>query len=180
MVILDVTPEISQLTSQQVPISSTTFAPVIAKRSAESRIAVSDGQTIVIGGLMEDRKTSTVDKVPFLGDVPILSAVFNRTRITKTKTELLIFLTPHVAQRTDELGPMSDDERKGLKLTPGAVEQGTFDEHMEGMRRGQSPQTRPTTPISPINSIRLSPDDKSPADPPPTDAPDPSTTPHAK
>jgi general secretion pathway protein D len=178
MVILDVTPEISQLTSQEVPISSTTFAPVIAKRSAESRIAVNDGQTIVIGGLMEDRKTSTVDKVPFLGDVPVLSAIFNRTRITKTKTELLIFLTPHVAQRTDELGPMSDDERKGLKLTPGAVQQGTFDEHMEGMQRGQSPQTRPTTPVSPINSIRLSPEEKSPAEngsngAPPAD--DPST-----
>jgi len=64
VVIMDVIPEVSQLTSQTVPISDTTSAPVIAKRSAESRIAVNDGQTIVIGGLMEDRKTSAVSKVP--------------------------------------------------------------------------------------------------------------------
>jgi type II secretory pathway component GspD/PulD (secretin) len=139
---------------------------VIAKRSAESRIAVNDGQTIVIGGLMEDRKTSTVQKVPFLGDIPVLSYIFNRTQVMKTKTELLIFLTPHVAQRPDELGPMSDDEIKGLKLTPGAVQPGTFDEHMRGMQRGQSPQTRPATPISPVNSINLSPPEKAPAESP--------------
>src|SRR5207253_2149345 len=81
VVILDVTPEISQLTSQTVPISSTTVAPVIAKRSAESRIGVKDGQTIVIGGLMEDRKTSNVQKVPFLGDIPVLGWFLNRTQV---------------------------------------------------------------------------------------------------
>jgi hypothetical protein len=74
---------------------------------------------------------------------------------------------------------MSDDERKGLKLTPSAVEQGTYDEHIEGMQRGQSPQTRPTTPVSPINSINLSPEEKPPAEKAPNDAPpaaaDPST-----
>jgi len=156
VVILDVTPEISQLTSQTIPISSTTAAPVIAKRSADSRIGVKDGQTIVIGGLMEDRKTSDVQKVPFLGDVPVLNLIFNRTITKKTKTELLIFLTPHVAQRPDELEPMGEDESKGTTLTPKAVEPGTFDEHMQGMRRGQSPQTRPAGPVSPVNSIDLS------------------------
>ncbi len=155
VVILDVTPEISQLTSQTIPISSTTAAPVIAKRSAESRIGVKDGQTIVIGGLMEDRKISNVQKVPLLGDIPVLSWFFNRTQVKKTKTELLIFLTPHVAQRPEELEPMSDDETRNTKLTPGAVVPGTFDDHMGALRRPRSAQAPSTQPISPINSIDL-------------------------
>jgi general secretion pathway protein D len=162
VVILDVEPEVSQLTSQEVPISSTTFAPVIAKRSAESRIAVKDGQTIVIGGLMEDRKTTAITKVPLLGDIPLIGAAFSRTQATKTKTELLIFLTPHVAARPESLQPMSEDEERGTKLTPKAVAPGVFEEHMEGMQRGRSPETRPTGPVSPVNPIDLStpPDDK--------------------
>ncbi len=63
----------------------------------------------------------------------------------KTKTELLIFLTPHVALAPDRLKPMSEDEMKGLKLTPNAVQPGTFQEHMRGMERGGSDTTtRPT------------------------------------
>src|SRR2546421_12041197 len=70
VVILDVAPEISQLTSQTVPISSTTGAPVIAKRSAESRIGVKDGQTIVIGGSMSGRQRSNGPKAPRRGGLP--------------------------------------------------------------------------------------------------------------
>jgi Flp pilus assembly secretin CpaC len=138
---------------------------VIAKRSAESRIGVKDGQTIVIGGLMEDRKTTAIDKVPLLGDIPFVGGLFSRQIVSKTKTELLIFLTPHVAQRPESLEPMSADEARGTQLTPKAVAPGTFQEHMEGMRRGRSPETRPSGTISPVNSIDLStPSEKSPAE----------------
>src|SRR5205085_7069263 len=99
LVIMDVAPEVSSLTGTTVPISENASAPVFAKRSAQSRVGIKDGQTIVIGGLMEDRKTSTLSKVPLLGDVPGLGLLFQRRQTTKTKTELLIFLTPHVAQR---------------------------------------------------------------------------------
>jgi general secretion pathway protein D len=181
MVILDVAPEISQLTSQTVPISSTTNAPVIDKRSAESRIGVMNGQTIVIGGLMEDRKTAAVGKVPFLGDIPILGWVFGRTQATKTKTELLIFLTPHVFQRPESLESMSDDEMRGAKLTPNAVEPHAFDEHKEGLRRGHVPQPQTTQPMSPVNSIDLSVPEKRPAVPPQDpEGPQPSTKPPEK
>ncbi|MDB5303358.1 MAG: gspD 1 [Phycisphaerales bacterium] len=146
MVILDVAPEISQLTGTTVSIGAGVNAPVIAKRAAQSRVGIMNGQTIVIGGLMEDRKTSTVSKVPILGDIPWIGELFKRTQASKSKTELLIFLTPHVAQQPGALKPMSDDEMRGTKLTPHAVEPGTFDEQMRGMRRGASPQTQPADP----------------------------------
>ena len=157
VVILDVVPEVSQLTSQTVPISNTTFAPVIAKRSAESRIAVRDGHTVVIGGLMEDRRTANNNKIPILGDIPLIGPfLFGRNQTTKSKTELLIFLTPHVAQRPESLQGMSSDETGGTRLTPRAVQPGTFQEHMEGMRRGQGPGVQTTQPVDPVNSIDLS------------------------
>jgi general secretion pathway protein D len=170
LVILDVSPEISQLTGTTVTVSEGVDAPVIAKRSAESRVGVKDGQTVVIGGLMEDRKTSTVQKVPILGDLPLVGAAFRRTQWTKAKTELLIFLTPHVAQQPQTLGPMTDEEMRGTRLTPRAVAPGVFDEHLGGMRRGEVPQTRPATqPEEPVVQFE-------PA-PPPTTAPGPDTQP---
>src|SRR5690606_11754475 len=130
-------PEISALTGTTVPISENVEAPVFAKRSAQSRVAVPSGHTVVIGGLMEDRRTQTLTKVPFLGDIPILGEAFKRRDIVGAKTELLIFLTPHVAATPESLRPMSEQELQGTQLVPGAVRPGAFDEHLQGLRRGE-------------------------------------------
>jgi general secretion pathway protein D len=136
LVILDVAPEISTLTGTTVPISELVSAPVIAKRSAQSRVAVMSGQTVVIGGLMEDRVTQSVSKIPLLGDIPLLGELFKRTNTNKSKTELLIFLTPHVAADPRLLSDMSKDEVDGTKLVPNAVAPGVYDQHREGLERG--------------------------------------------
>ena len=136
LVILDVVPEVSTLTGDTVPISETVSAPVFAKRSAESRVAVRDGQTIVIGGLMEDKKTQNVRKVPVLGDLPLLGSFFRRSIKETAKTELLIFLTPHVAHDASALQRMSEDEMGGSRVVPEAVGPGAFQRHMEGLQRG--------------------------------------------
>ncbi len=141
LVILDVAPEISALTGTTVPVSDTISAPVIAKRSAQTRVAIKNGQTVVIGGLMEDRMTQTIDKVPFLGDIPILGELFKRKQDKKSKTELLIFLTPHVAAQPDALKEMSQQELDGSKLVPKAVDSGAFDDHKKGLERGNVPMT---------------------------------------
>ena len=59
-----------------------------------------------------------------------------RTERTKTKTELLIFLTPHVASSPDKLPAMSEDETRGTKLLHKAVEPGAYELHREGLQRG--------------------------------------------
>jgi general secretion pathway protein D len=147
LVILDVSPEISNLTNSSVTISNGVTAPIYAKRSADTRVGIENGKTIVIGGLMQDQKTSTLQKVPILGDIPVIGTAFQRNQVTKTKTELLIFLTPHVALRPETLKAMSQDELKGTKLTPGAVEPGIFDDHIRGMQRGATTIT-PTDPAT--------------------------------
>jgi general secretion pathway protein D len=133
LVIMDVKPEISTTTAETVPISETVNAAVFAKRSSESRVAVKNGQTIVIGGLMQDQETESVQKVPLLGDIPLLGELFKRTTKEKEKTELLIFLTPQVAGESQELSDISGHERSKSKILNNLEENPALQEHMEDM-----------------------------------------------
>ncbi|MCG8510998.1 MAG: type II secretion system secretin GspD, partial [Rhodospirillales bacterium] len=130
---MDVTPTLSAITGDTVPISETVDAVVYANRSASSRVALRDGQTVVIGGLMEDRLIETISKVPIIGSIPILGELFKRTEKQKSKTELLFFLTPHVAEDWDELDKISNIEKKGSDLTPDAIEEGVYDRQLRMM-----------------------------------------------
>lgn len=142
IVTLDVEPEISAISGDTVPISETVDAPVIAKRSAFSRLAIPNGHTVVIGGLMEDSVTETFSKIPILGDIPLLGLLFGRMERKKSKTELLIFLTPHVAKDPYVLKRMADKEKEGIKIVDEAIYDGAFEEHIEGMQ-GVDPPSEP-------------------------------------
>jgi len=137
LVTMDIAPQVSQLDpGSGVPISSNVFAPTFTIRTAQSRVAIKNNETIVIGGLMQDQNSQIVQKIPVLGDIPYLGMAFKRTINSKIKTELLIFLTPHVAMTPDLLLDMSKDEREGLKLVPTAVQPGTWEQQVIGMERG--------------------------------------------
>lgn len=140
LVVMDVAPEISTISDSTVAISEDFDAAVFNKRSAYARVAIKDGQTIIIGGLMQDQLDDTIKKVPLLGDIPLLGELFKSTETKKTKTELLLFLTPHVAKDPYELEEISDDEREGTKIVPDAVEEGMFDDHLKGLQRGGKQQ----------------------------------------
>jgi general secretion pathway protein D len=116
-------PEISTLTDETVPISDTLRSPVFAKRSADTVVVTPNGQTVVIGGLMEDNKTEVTSKIPLLGDIPLLGLAFRRTRKENTKTELLIFLTPYVVEGPQRLVEMSEEEKSRSELIQSAFDQ---------------------------------------------------------
>ncbi|HQL42228.1 MAG TPA: type II secretion system protein GspD, partial [Candidatus Omnitrophota bacterium] len=62
------------------------------------RVMIKDGQTLVIAGLIKKQWNDTKKKVPFFGDIPIMGLAFQKSEKTLTKTELIIFITPHVIQ----------------------------------------------------------------------------------
>ena len=70
--------------------------PTTNKRSIESTIVVDDGQIIVLGGLIEDNYTSNRSKVPLLGDIPVLGALFRSESRSRKRTNLMVFLRPVV------------------------------------------------------------------------------------
>jgi type IV pilus assembly protein PilQ len=72
------------------------LVPSIDTRSIETQVLVSDGQTVVLGGIYETERRETVRKVPWLGDIPGLGVLFRSTSNTQRKAELLIFVTPRI------------------------------------------------------------------------------------
>lgn len=70
--------------------------PPIKKNEVNAKVLVSDGETIVIGGVFSNTQTKSVDKVPFLGDLPFLGQMFRRDTVSDKKSELLVFLTPRI------------------------------------------------------------------------------------
>lgn len=70
--------------------------PPINKNEVNAKVLVSDGETIVIGGVFSNTQTKAVDKVPFLGDLPFVGRVFRRDVVQDKKSELLVFLTPRI------------------------------------------------------------------------------------
>jgi general secretion pathway protein D len=122
LVIMDLSQEISAISGESVSISETVDASVFAKRYSENRVIARDGQTVVIGGLMEDRITKNVSKVPLLGDIPILGMLFKSIEEDTSKTELLIFLTPTVAKTDKELAEISRIKKNESVLIPTVFE----------------------------------------------------------
>jgi len=71
--------------------------PAISTRNATTELAVRDGQTIVIGGLIESRVSNTEERVPVLGRIPIIGALFSTHRESERQSELVFYITPHLA-----------------------------------------------------------------------------------
>ena len=70
--------------------------PILDNRKVDSILRVKDGDTIVLGGLLDDESTVSIDKVPLLGDIPILGAFFKNVKRTKTHQEVVFLITPHI------------------------------------------------------------------------------------
>lgn len=70
--------------------------PPIKKNEVNAKVLVTDGETIVIGGVFSNTQTKSVDKVPFLGDLPFVGRIFRRDYVQDQKSELLVFVTPRI------------------------------------------------------------------------------------
>jgi general secretion pathway protein D len=95
--------EIEEEISEQGATSGTLGVVSINRRTARTEVMVRDQQTIVIGGLMRDAIQNKEDKVPVLGDIPILGALFRKTSKNKRKTNLLLILTPYIIRDPGDL-----------------------------------------------------------------------------
>jgi type IV pilus assembly protein PilQ len=77
--------------------------PSIDTRQIITQVLVNDGQTVVLGGILDTTKTKSTEKVPYLGDIPILGHLFKQTTDIQDKTELLIFITPKILREGSNL-----------------------------------------------------------------------------
>jgi pilus assembly protein CpaC len=94
-------PEVSQLDFTQGLEVSGYRIPALLTRRAETMIELSSGQTFAIAGLVDNSMTKLVNKVPLLGDIPILGALFRSEEMRQNRSELLVLVTPHIVRPTD-------------------------------------------------------------------------------
>ena len=132
-VILSVTPrigksgmvflDVSQEVSDAIPTTTSTInSPTIEERRVQATVGIRDGQTIALGGLIQSTDTKSDSGIPYLKDIPILGNLANTVDNQLQRTELLIFLTPHVihdpaeaASMTDQLARSLGDVRKAME-----------------------------------------------------------------
>jgi type IV pilus assembly protein PilQ len=88
---------------QQVTSATGGSVPSIDTRQIQTQVLVGDGQTVVLGGILETTKSYSANKVPWLGDIPILGNLFKSTTNINNKTELLIFITPKILREGSNL-----------------------------------------------------------------------------
>ena len=153
-----IAPSITDLTTRTTQVTEDLSVPVLTKRMATTTVTVRDGQTIVIGGLIQDTYELRTRKVPFLGDIPLLGFIFRSEQEDTEKTELLVVLTPHVISsptqyaRVDEITQreinrlsVTPQEREGLRTGFLVPEKGSWRERLKkSVTIEQAPQAAPT------------------------------------
>jgi general secretion pathway protein D len=109
---LDVEAKISSIQNDSVPsaLQSQTFGSL--ERSAKSSVFIGDSDTMVLGGLIRDQTSIAVNKIPLLGDIPILGWLFSSRVNTVQKTNLLIFLTPRIVRQYEKIRAILDRKLK--------------------------------------------------------------------
>jgi len=107
---LDISQEVSQPGANGVGGS-----PIILTRVINTSVVVAHGQTLALGGLMRETESVSENKVPLLGDIPLIGNLFKYTDKTKDKTELLVLVTPTILVSTDDATKITDELKKELK-----------------------------------------------------------------
>ena len=137
---------------------------MIDTRTIQTNISVRDGETVVIGGLIQTRDDERRTKVPLLGDIPIIGAAFRSNQVSQTKTELLVILTPRVIRSGEA------EAREAIRqLTEQEIERLSQPELLREATDGGWPKSRagdlpaPTRPIKALDRKESAGPDPEPA-----------------
>lgn len=159
---LDVKPQINagggitlslrqEVSSVAGPVSSNFNELIFNKREIETKVLVDDGAIVVLGGLLDQNERNSVDKIPVLGDIPVLGALFRSTARSKAKTNLMVFIRPTIirdpaaAQR--ETAPRYDYMRDSqLQLGDRKQQEAALDALVRDYLRTQPPVAQPPAP----------------------------------
>jgi pilus assembly protein CpaC len=103
---LIVKPEVSEIdTAHAVTVAGTTV-PALTTRKASTTLELRDGQSFMLGGLLQSDGTNNIDQLPWLGDMPVLGALFRSTDYQKNETDLVILVTPHIVRPLTPTDPV--------------------------------------------------------------------------
>jgi general secretion pathway protein D len=90
-------------------------SPSFSQRQFQTQLTVQDGDTVAIGGAIQEQKTDSVTGVPWLIRIPLIGGLFGSRSISKARTELIVFITPKVLWDTNQLLDATEEIKDGLK-----------------------------------------------------------------
>ena len=131
---MKIKPEISNEETKSFTASDGTIIPIVDTSEVQTTVRIKDGVTIIIGGLMTDQRINNKTKIPILGDLPWIGKAFNTENRNIQKTEIVIFLTPHIIN-----GDVHADYQGYLKTTPTIKGEKTYFDPL--------PKDRSTVPV---------------------------------
>jgi pilus assembly protein CpaC len=139
---LHVAPEVSALDfTNAVTLPGGGTVPAISTRRAETEIELKDGQSFGIAGLLDQRATAQLSKIPGIGDIPVLGQLFRSRSINKTNNELLVFVTPHIIDPVRVASPPPAQPKLAIPY----LDEKKFDEQAPGNKQvGATPQAAGT------------------------------------
>jgi general secretion pathway protein D len=108
-----------QVSSIAGPVSSDNSDLILNKREVETTLTVDDGQIAVIGGLLDDNERRTIEKIPFLGDLPGVGALFRSKARTRAKTNLMVFIRPTILRTPEDSRRVTEQRYGYLRLQQG-------------------------------------------------------------
>jgi len=120
---LHVSQEVSELDYANAVVLQGFRIPALKIRKAESGLQLADGQTFVLAGLLDNKVSRQVSKIPLLGDIPILGALFRSTRYQNNETELMVMVTPKIVRplNKDEIPALPSETMKPEELSPDMI-----------------------------------------------------------
>ncbi|MGZ3429038.1 MAG: hypothetical protein ACXVCV_20440, partial [Polyangia bacterium] len=132
---LEINGEISDIPDGQ---AASPGGPTIDKRTITTAVVVQDGQTVVLGGLTKETDSQTIEKIPFLGDIPLLGRLFQTRSKQRVKQDLLIVLTPYIIRGPEDVRRIEERreaERQEFIERYSAFADARFDSHADFKRK---------------------------------------------
>ncbi|HEY5237614.1 MAG TPA: type II secretion system secretin GspD, partial [Rhizomicrobium sp.] len=112
LVLMDISQEVSDVVN---PGTAAIQSPTISERKVASSIAIQDGQTVALGGLITDKRTDTKGGIPWLNQIPLLGNLFGSTNDEHDRTELIVLLTPRVIRNNAEALSITDELKEKIR-----------------------------------------------------------------
>ena len=137
------------------------MVPRFLKKTAKTTLSVMEGQMIVIGGLIGDRRETNQSGVPFLSRIPVFGALFGTQTSKSNKTETILVMTPHIITDANQSRAVTEEFRQKVR---------GIHEEIERREKGQAPPPKATSPSVPPPSM-LSPSVPPPNAPPQQESP---------
>jgi pilus assembly protein CpaC len=137
---LKVAPEVSSLDFANAVTLDGFLIPAISQRRAETEVILKDGESFAIAGLIDNRVMETIDKIPGLGDLPILGKVFRSRSTQKSADELLVVVTPHFVR------PLTPEEKAKLPDMPATFLPTVPEERSKKKGKNKTQAASPTDP----------------------------------